>query len=79
MRKNYDENDPYELGNQDCPPIQLSVKSSKRSLTIHIPWDSSIDDYVDAFYIMLINEAFHPETIHKAFYEFGKEHLCIDD
>lgn len=55
MRTNYDPNNGYDLGNRDCMPIQIAVRSSNQSTTIEIPWD--------AFYAAMIADTFFPETI----------------
>lgn len=78
MRKNYDPNDNYDLGNRDYMPVQITVRSSNQSTTIEIPWDASAEQYVHAFYAAMIAETFHPKTVAQAFYDFGEEHLDLE-
>ena len=79
MRKNYDPNDNYDLGNRDCMPIQITVRSSNQSTTIEIPWDASAEQYIQAFYAAMIAETFPPDTIVQAFKNFAEEHLPSED
>lgn len=73
MRTNYDPNNDYDLGNHDCAPVQISVRSSNQSTTIEIPWDASAEQYVHAFYAAMIAETFIPETVVRAFRDFVDE------
>ena len=79
MRKNYDPNDNYDLGNRDYMPVQITVRSSNQSTTIEIPWDSSAEQYIHAFYTAMIAETFPPETVAQAFKDFAEEHLPSED
>ena len=79
MRVNYDPNNDYDLGNRDCAPVQISVRSSNQSTTIEIPWDASAEQYVHAFYAAMIAETFIPETIVRAFRDFADENSPEED
>ena len=79
MRVNYDPNNDYDLGNRDCAPVQISVRSSNQSTTIEIPWDASAEQYIHAFYAAMIAETFCPETVARAFKNFADEHLPEED
>lgn len=79
MRVNYDPNNDYDLGNRDCAPVQISVRSSNQSTTIEIPWDASAEQYVRAFYAAMIAETFIPETIVRAFRDFVDENSPEED
>lgn len=75
MRYNYDPNDGYDLGNRDCMPVQISVKTSDQNITIDLPWDADAEQYVHAFYTAMIGVTFNPKTAIEAFYNFGKERI----
>lgn len=75
MRRNYDPNDGYDLGNRDCMPVQISVKTSDYNVTIKLPWDATAEQYVHAFYTAMIGSTFPSATVAQAFYDFGEEHL----
>lgn len=79
MRTNYDPNDNYDLGNRDYMPIQIIVRSSNQSTTIEIPWDSSAEQYIHAFYTAMIAETFSPEIVAQAFKDFAEEYLPSED
>ena len=79
MRTNYDPNNDYDLGNRDCAPVQISVRSSNQSTTIEIPWDASAEQYIHAFYAAMIAETFLPKTIARAFKDFAEEYLPEKD
>ena len=79
MRTNYDPNDNYDLGNRDYMPIQIIVRSSNQSTTIEIPWDSSAEQYIHAFYTAMIAETFSPEIVTQAFKDFAEEYLPSED
>ena len=79
MRKNYDPNDNYDLGNRDCMPVQITVRSSNQSTTIEIPWDATAEQYIRAFYTAMIAETFCPETVARAFKDFAEEYLPEKD
>ena len=74
MRKNYDPNDNYDLGNRDYMPIQITVRSSNQSTTIEIPWDSSAEQYIHAFYTAMIGISFDPSVVLSGMKEFADEH-----
>ena len=79
MRTNYDPNNDYDLGNRDCAPVQISVRSSNQSTTIEIPWDASAEQYIHAFYTAMIAETFPHDTIARAFKDFAEEYLPSED
>lgn len=79
MRANYDPNNDYDLGNRDCAPVQISVRSSNQSTTIEIPWDASAEQYIHAFYAAMIAETFHPESVVRAFRDFADEYSPEED
>ena len=79
MRKNYNPNDNYDLGNRDYMPVQITVRSSNQSTTIEIPWDATAEQYIHAFYTAMIAETFCPETVIQAFRDFAAEYLPEED
>lgn len=79
MRKNYDPNNDYDLGNRDCAPVQITIRSSNQSTTIDVPWDASAEQYIHAFYAAMIAETFHPETVVQAFRDFVDENSPEED
>ena len=78
MRHNYNPNDGYDLGNRDCMPVQISVKTSDQSVTIELPWDASAEQYAHAFYTAMIGSTFLPTTVAQAFYDLGEAHLELE-
>ena len=79
MRKNYNPNDNYDLGNRDYMPVQITVRSSNQSTTIEIPWDATAEQYIHAFYTAMIAETFCPETVAREFKDFAEEYLPEED
>ena len=66
---------PYYLGNRDCVPTLLSLKTDNKVINIELPWDAGLDDLLDAFYGALVSMTFHPEIVIEGMYEYSKEKL----
>ena len=70
--------DPYYLGNNECPALQLSISSKGVTITKELRWDSSGEDMCEAFFVLLSH--FHdPLTVLKTMKAFGSKTLLVDD
>jgi len=65
--------DPYYLGNFECPPTKFTVQTGHRTIIQELPWDAGADDLCDAFYTALVGMTFHPDGIIQAMKEFVEE------
>lgn len=68
---------PYFLGNRECLPTQLVLKTTNQIVTQELPWDVSIDDLVNAFYTACIGITFQPATVLRAMSQFAAESLEV--
>jgi len=66
---------PYYLGNRDCVPTMVSLKTSDTQVNIELPWDVSIEDLINAFYSACIGITYQPQTVLRCMKEFAEERL----
>lgn len=71
------ENDPYYLGNQDCPPTQFIFETSGQVFTQELPWDVSAQDLCHAFYTAC-SSIYDSELVLKTMYAFGSKEMSQD-
>jgi hypothetical protein len=70
---------PYYLGNRDCVPTLLSIKTADTQVNIELPWDVSIEDLINAFYSACIGITYQPKTVLQNMKDFADEHLdCLE-
>lgn len=70
--------DPYYLGNDEYPAIQLSISSKGVTITKELHWDSSGECMCEAFFVLLSH--FHdPLVVLKAMKAFGSKTLLHDN
>ena len=67
-------NNDYYLGNDECLPTVLDLKTTDNNIHIELPWDVSIEDLCHAFYTACIGITFHPETVIQGMKDFAEEH-----
>lgn len=74
MQHNMKTDDPYYLGNQDCPPTKITFQTGERTITLELPWDAGADDIIQAVYTAMIGMTFHPDCVTDAMEQFVEEH-----
>lgn len=67
-------NDPYYLGNDTQLPTKLIVKTTDTTIEQDLHWDTSLEDYMHAFYTAMIGVGFIPESIIGGMREFVEEY-----
>lgn len=68
-------NSEYYLGNCDCPPTILQIKTGNTVITQELPWDASMEDMVHAFYTACVGITFLPETILEGMRDYAESNL----
>ena len=63
-------NSPYYLGNTECVPTMLSIKTTDKVINIELPWDVSTPDLVEAFYTAAVGATFIETDILQCMKEF---------
>jgi len=69
--------DPYYLGNEDTPAVQLILECEGVTITKELHWDLSGDDLCEAFYAML-SYFCDPLDVLKAMKAYGSKSLLHD-
>lgn len=49
--------------------IKITVENNWKDMTLYIPWDSSLEDYIDVFKLILKHATFWDDTINELFNE----------
>ena len=49
--------------------IDVRGPNENKSLSLTLPWDSSLDDWKQAFKVILTHQEFSPQTIEELFYD----------
>ena len=65
---------PYYLGNKECLPTELTIKTTEHVVKQELPWDVSIEDLCQAFYGACVSITFHPDTVLQ-----GMKNFLIDN
>ena len=53
----------------------LTIEQNNMKFTSEMPWDASMDDFLDAFYGLCVSATFVPKTILTHMKEFAEEKL----
>lgn len=61
---------PYYMGNKECVPTTLSIKTFDKVVNIELPWDVSTPDLVHAFYTAAVGVTFIETDVLKCMKEF---------
>lgn len=56
-------------------PFTVSISSNGNTYTAELPWDSSVEDILDAFTGMLVSATFPYPSILRSMQTFAEEHL----
>ena len=70
--------DPYYLGNDEYPAIQLTISSKGVTITKELHWDSSGRDMCEAFFVLL-SYFYNPLVVLKTMKAFGSKTLLVDN
>lgn len=54
---------PYYLGNSECLPTELTIKTTEHVVTQELPWDANMEDLCQAFYGALVSITFSPDVV----------------
>ena len=70
------ENDPYYLGNQDCPPTRITFQTGDRTVIQEVPWDATAEDILTAVHAAMIGMTFMNVTVLESMRDYANSHLC---
>lgn len=70
--------DPYYLGNDEYPAIQLSISSKGVTITKELHWDSSGEDMCEAFFVLL-SYFYDPLIVLENMKAFGSKAQRVDN
>lgn len=56
-------NSPYYLGNHECLPTELTIKTTEHVVKQELPWDANMEDLCQAFYGALVSITFSPDVV----------------
>lgn len=54
---------PYYMGNHECLPTKLTIKTTEHVVKQELPWDVNMEDLCQAFYGACVTIAFNPDTV----------------
>lgn len=61
---------PYYMGNEDCLPTELIIKTTDCVVKQELPWDVNMEYLCQAFYGACISITFNPNTVLEGMKEF---------
>lgn len=61
---------PYYMGNEDCLPTELIIKTTDCVIKQELPWDANMEYMCQAFYSACIAATFDPNTVLEGMKEF---------
>ncbi len=68
------ENSPYYLGNNECKPTTLTVKTTDRVIKQELPWDVNAKDLIHAMVTAMVGMTFSEDMVWRVMYEMASEH-----
>lgn len=71
------EDNPYYLGNRECPPTVFILETEKHILSQELPWDVSAQDLCHAFYTAC-SSMYDSSLVLKTMYAFGSKEMSQD-
>ena len=72
------ENDPYYLGNQDCPPTRITFQTGNSTIIQEVPWDASAEDILVAVHAAMIGMTFLDTTVLHAMHDYAGSQLELE-
>ena len=72
------ENDPYYLGNQDCPPTRITFQTGNSTIIQELPWDASAEDILTAVHAAMIGMTYLDTTVLHAMHDYAEAQLELE-
>ncbi len=73
------ENDPYYLGNQDCPPTRITFQNGDCTITQELPWDASAENILAAVHAAMIGMTYLNTTVIHAMHDYAEEQIAVEN
>jgi hypothetical protein len=73
------ENDPYYLGNPDCPPTRITFQTGDSTIIQELPWDATAEDVLTAVHAAMIGMTFHNDTVIHAMYDYAESRIALEN
>ena len=69
------ENDPYYLGNEDCPPTRITFQTGDSTIIQELPWDASAEDILSAVHAAMIGMTFLNTTVIHSMHDYAEAQI----
>ncbi len=73
------ENDPYYLGNQDCPPIRITFQTGDNTIIQELPWDASAEAILTAVHAAMIGMTFLNTTVIHSMHDYAESQIASEE
>ena len=73
------ENDPYYLGNPDCPPTRITFQTGDSTIIQELPWDATAEAILTAVHAAMIGMTFNNSTVIHAMYDYAESQIALEN
>ena len=73
------ENDPYYLGNQECPPTRITFQTGDSTIIQELPWDASAENVLTAVHAAMISMTYLNTTVIHAMRDYAEAQIALEE